>query len=379
MKFSLDPIFNPELQPSVSESFWLKPGVSIYIYGTGTVGQDVWNTFSAQGISVAGFMDNRNRGTSSISGVPILQPDSVANSDRGQAVIVLAIHNREVDMRVLIGRLKALGYPQFITMIDLYDHFASELGTRYWLASRTIYRDFETQINATHALWADDLSRETFARTLQFRITGDFSVLPEPDLENQYFPPDLPPWKQPFRMIDCGAYDGDAIRAFIKNGATFSALAAFEPDLQNYVRLVGYIEESGTTFLEVSLWPCGVHATSCQLRFTSGVGEASSITDSGETIIQCVALEDALPKFAPTLIKMDIEGSEMDALLGARNLIATYQPGLAISVYHTSAHLWEIPLWVARFASENGINYTYHLRSHAYNCFDTVFYAIPSI
>jgi hypothetical protein len=130
-----------------------------------------------------------------------------------------------------------LGYIQFISMIDLYDYFAVELGTRYWLTKRTFYRDFKTQINAANDLWADDLSRKTYTKTLQFRVTGDFSLLPAPDITHQYFPLDMPPWKQPIRMVDCGAYDGDAIRDFINNGHTFSALAAFEPDVQNYPSL----------------------------------------------------------------------------------------------------------------------------------------------
>ena len=322
-------------------------------------------------------MDHRTHENPFIADVPILAPDSLTIANKGQAIIILAIHNREVDMQALIVRLKQLGYTQFITMIDLYDLFADDLGTRYWLTKRTFYRDFEASIHAASSVWVDDLSQEIFTRTLQFRITGDFSLLPEPDMLHQYFPPNLPRWKQPIRMIDCGTYDGGDIHEFIKNGFRFSALAAFEPDLQNYTRLVGFIREHSKNFPEVSLWPCGAYSESCQLRFFSGRGEASGIAKSGGTIIQCVALDDALPNFAPTLIKMDIEGAEMEALFGTRKLIRMYQPILAISAYHTPAHLWEIPLWVAQFAAENGLHYNYFLRAHAFNCFDTVFYAIP--
>ena len=92
-------------------------------------------------------------------------------------------------------------------------------------------------------------------------------------------------------------------------------------------------------------------------------------------MIQCVSLDEALPGFAPSLIKMDIEGAEMDALQGARTLIARHCPGLAISVYHRPEHLWQIPLWV-NHAMPGA--YRLSLRSHAYNDFELVLYAIPN-
>ena len=43
---------------------------------------------------------------------------------------------------------------------------------------------------------------------------------------------------------------------------------------------------------------------------------------------------------------MDIEGAEYEALLGARGTISKYRPGLAISLYHRPADLWQIPLLI---------------------------------
>jgi FkbM family methyltransferase len=357
--------------------FWGLVG-QIFVCGTGSSGRDIYGLLTARSIPIAGFMDHRIPEKAPATEIRCYLPEEIPIGEQKAAILILSFHNRAVDMPALQTRLKWSGYCQFISMIDLYDHFAAELGTRYWLTNRGFYRNFETQICETNALCADDLSRATFAKTLQFRITGDYSVIPEPDMQHQYFPTDLPRWKLPLRRIDCGAYDGDAIRGFAKNRYRFSALAAFELDIQSYANLAGFMREYGKTIPEISLWRCGVNATSHQLRFTSGVGESSSIDESGEPVVQCVALDEALPNFAPTLIKMDIEGTEPEALLGARHLIATYQPGLAISAYHAPAHLWEIPLWGPQFASDNGIAYTYYLRSNARNCFDTVFYAIPT-
>ena len=351
-----------------------------FIYGIGTTGQDVYRILSKLGIQVLGFLDYRLGETRFLGRVPIFSPDddSLLHHLRASSKIILAIHNREVDQPTLIARLNCLGYANFISMVDLYDNIADELGVRYWLTRRTFYRNYKTQINAASDLWVDDLSCEIYTKTLQFRVCGDFSLLPEPDITHQYFPPDLPQWKQPIRLIDCGAYDGNVILDFIRNAYSFSAVAAFEPDMQNYNCLVTNLKKIGKIIHEICLFPCGVYATSRNIRFASGLGEANGIAPTGNMTVQCVALDDALPIFTPTLIKMDIEGAEMEALLGARRIILEYHPALAISVYHTPAHIWEIPLWVAQFAKENGINYTYYLRSHAFNCFDTIFYAVPN-
>jgi hypothetical protein len=50
-------------------------------------------------------------------------------------------------------------------------------------------------------------------------------------------------------------------------------------------------------------WPCGVWSETSQARFSSDAGEASSIVESGQSVVQCVALDDVLPHFKPTLIK----------------------------------------------------------------------------
>jgi len=81
------------------------------------------------------------------------------------------------------------------------------------------------------------------------------------------------------------------------------------------------------------------------LGLSANQGEASHLTtdSSSGTIIQCVALDDTLIGWHPTYIKMDIEGAEYDALLGAERLIRSYKPVLAICVYHRPQDIWEIP------------------------------------
>jgi len=84
-------------------------------------------------------------------------------------------------------------------------------------------------------------------------------------------------------------------------------------------------------------------------------------------------LDDALPIFRPTVIKMDIEGAEYAAMMGGRRMIEQHRPGLAISVYHQAEHLWTIPL-LAQDWLKGGRHY---LRMHAHNAFELIYYWMP--
>ena len=76
---------------------------------------------------------------------------------------------------------------------------------------------------------------------------------------------------------------------------------------------------------------------------------------------------------AIVLIKLDVEGAEPDALRGAASLIARARPRLAVSTYHLPEHHFELLLQM--HALTNG-EAKLHLRSHGYQSFDTVAYAL---
>lgn len=84
-------------------------------------------------------------------------------------------------------------------------------------------------------------------------------------------------------------------------------------------------------------------------------------------------------EYAPTYIKMDIEGSEILALIGAMEVTKTHMPMLGICVYHKLDDLIRIPYLI--FELESGTKsdkkYKYYLRQHSYATDELVFYAVP--
>ncbi len=106
-------------------------------------------------------------------------------------------------------------------------------------------------------------------------------------------------------------------------------------------------ERHGQIAHRVTAMPCAVYSRDGIAPFvTSDTSFGSRILPSGNTHVQCVTIDHALPGFRPTFISMDIEGSELEALEGAEETIRESRPDLAICVYHSPNHLWDVPLYL---------------------------------
>lgn len=83
-------------------------------------------------------------------------------------------------------------------------------------------------------------------------------------------------------------------------------------------------------------------------------------------------LDDVLQGAACTLLKMDIEGAEYNALLGAAKTIEQHRPKLVVCVYHSLEDYVRIPeLLMERYPF-----YRFFLRQHSATSGETVLYAL---
>ena len=104
------------------------------------------------------------------------------------------------------------------------------------------------------------------------------------------------------------------------------------------------------------------------MLFRSGSNDRYSIAVTGLDMFFSEAAEEKLPTF----IKMDIEGAEKEALMGAKEIIKRRKPKLAICAYHKPEDIYELPQTILGIRDD----YRFVLRQHEYGCYDTVLYAV---
>jgi FkbM family methyltransferase len=224
----------------------------------------------------------------------------------------------------------------------------------------------------TYNMLEDQLSKDVFVGFLNVRMSGNPVYFSEFPLTKQYFPPDIIQLSDKEVFIDCGAYDGDTILKFRKEcDNRFAHIYALEPDVDNFTRLQKQLNDEA--FVNYSLFKCGAYDNKGHLSFNCGFNGTSKISDQGNAIIEVDTIDNIINDSRVTYIKMDVEGAEMSALIGARQTICRNKPKLAISAYHKREDLIEIPRYIAELDSQ----YKLYLRPHRRYTIDVVLYAIP--
>ncbi len=351
----------------------------IVVYGAGSVAEEVIRIINNRTKRVVGVIDPKSK-KKEICGYPVagLDDENCILWKDLDIPLVVGIFNAFIDLDALKKRLLKFGWKTVITFTELHSALYSELGDRYWLTKRDFYASHKQNLENAFTLLTDDSSRNLFKALIKYRTHGDASDLPTPDIERQYFAKDLPAWIYPLRLIDCGACNGDTLDSIRKLDLNINEIYAFEPELDNFKNLLVKLAILRKNGVKAYGFPCGVSSDTATLKF-SGSGLGGALSEGGDHAVPVVDLDSMFANFnfsndcRSSLIKMDIEGSEYDALLGGRKIIHDIRPGLAISVFHKPSDLWELPLLIDSW----NLGYDLYLRSHQYNGFDVVLYAIP--
>lgn len=323
------------------------------------------------------ILDRRFSVGDTFEGIPACSPDVYQPSAEMQrdALVIICLGNQSFYDDVL-QTISQMGFCNIIALNDIYEiHnpfcIPPELeteGFQYYLENRR-------HIEACLDLFADDLSKEVYLACLATHITRKPVKIPMCPRHEQYTPQEIPMSRGYSRFLYCGVSVGEMASLFSRIGKV-EELVCFEPDPNQFQLTNAWLSEYQHEVADrVTVIPCAVYSSDGIEPFTfSDTSFGSRILASGNSWVQAVAIDHILPKFNPTIVTMDIEGAELEALKGAEQTIRSSKPDLAICVYHSPAHLWEIPL----FIHELGLDYKFYLRNYTSLVGETVLYATVS-
>lgn len=339
---------------------------NFYIFGYGSFARDCYEAFLKENINPKGFLvSNINKENQQNEIIFSLNEIDLSN-----AVVLIGIFNREHPYKDIAESLEAKGCKQILMPWDIYGFLKTHLGFRYWLEEPNFYIKNIENINSGMKMLEDEESRIIFENIIRFRsgLLNDYSLFRSEEF--QYFNKFTSNIKNKneFVFVDGGAYDGDSYFDCIRN-QNISEAYLFEPDPNNFKLL---IENCSSIESKPFLVPLGL--SNCYDTFTfSSVGEAGHIDKNGDMSISTCAIDEFFGDKQVDFIKLDIEGNEKNALLGARDIINKNLPIICLSAYHRPEDIWELADVIDSISN----NYRFYLRQHYYNSFDVVLYAVP--
>ena len=347
-------------------------GKDAVFYGSGDVSHTFYRTLVRSGkVNLVGVFDENGCSKETAWGgtVPILSRKQLEELNKDTLIIVATDRIRA--FQTSYQDLRNMGFRNILTRTW------PAVPVRYDIdKSNKIIETEKDKIDTVRKLLCDERSIKVLDNTLKYRVTNDVNYLIDicEFSHKQYFPgPEImkPDSKEVF--LDVGCLNTLTI-ADLKEWTedTYEKVYAFEPSRADRIVVDEYIEYMGYRAESVD---AGLYNYTGEISFSSVDMGASRITEDGTDRINVVKLDDFMAdkKEKVTFIKMDIEGSELEALEGSVDTIRKDYPKLAICVYHKFEDIWKLPLWVHdRFP-----DYSLFLRHYTMTNNETVMYAVP--
>lgn len=307
----------------------------IFIYGMGDGALKIMSVFKSKGILLSGIFasDDFVRGHS-FEGYRVHKLSEIEEMV-SDFVVVLAF---------------AAGYQEIVDKIyniaskhTLYVPDVPVAGTGLFTYEYCL--ENQEKIQQVYDSLADDYSRKVYANIINFKISGKIEYLSavttaKAEIYKKIIKPGLNEV-----YVDLGAYNGDTIREVMEfTRGKYASVYALEPDKKNFKKLAKFIDG----MKHVYAYNAAAWCTDTQLPFSSKAGRQSSISAAAETLVEARSVDSILAGKPATIIKMDVEGFEREAIWGASQTISHYAPRLMVSLYHRNEDIFELPLLIKK-------------------------------
>lgn len=220
-------------------------------------------------------------------------------------------------------------------------------------------------------LLEDEKSKFVYCNILMARLTNDWKYYKEcrDSRDKEYFDTDILKVESPKIIVDGGGYIGDTYSHFcnINGEKMIKEWFLYEPDKLNFKKAKdNLVNQKNIIFRQK-----GIGEKSLEVSFESTGGVGSRISENTIESIEVVALDEDIQSKVD-IIKLDIEGMELEALKGSRRHIINDKPTLIICLYHKEGDIRSIINYIYSINS----NYKLYIRHYSESHWDTVLYAM---
>lgn len=354
----------------------------IVLYGAGSAGIAFLHYLRDAGIFPRFFSDGDIEKQGKVcEGLEIISPESIVKRVDNEALVIVTINTdgktycKDFKKELLEGghqgvhsKLKKVGCKYIIDYTYFRRCYQLFCGEKYNLpACSDVYQmlNYQDKIEEVFCLFKDDITKNIYLKLLEFRLLTDEVDIPIFPEKHMYFEYDLFPKLEEEIFVDCGACGGSSLQNFLKyNEKVFLQYYGIEPDSFNFKKLENYVSSlDDNTQKKIVIKNAAVFDYNGKTKFYILNGPGSFQADIGTDTIETIQIDNLLENQKATYIKMNIEGSEVFALRGAKNVITEWKPRLGIMGYHKTSDFWEVPLLIKKFNSE----YQFYLRSYMKN------------
>ncbi|MFN4021482.1 MAG: FkbM family methyltransferase [Hydrogenophilus thermoluteolus] len=338
------------------KKFLQKNGTPKYV-----LGRNVYTRALCKIIPLDGVIDDFTN-ASLFCDIPIVKMINIPKN----AMVINAAGGRTIQAK---KRLDSLG-------VQNIDYFKFLKITRLKLPNIVFNENFDNEFlsNISRYQWLFDIIQDKYSllllyNLLLFRLTYDLAFLESIyiDPSKQYFEDFLKISHFGEVFVDAGGFKGETSIYFASNYPNYRSIHLFEPNTDNYLECTKNLQK----YPNIHCYPVGLYNKQKHSCF-SNKESASHVSDYGDTIVKLDLLDNILTE-DPTYIKMDIEGSEINALQGSRKIIKRSKCKLAVSAYHRPGDYWKIPDLILSLHDK----YEIKIRHYSESIYETVMYFLP--
>lgn len=344
------------------ENIWdfiKKDGKPVMLYGMGNAAEEIARILERKAIKISEIFasDDFVRGHSFLGKKVRKYSEICAEYTDFNVILAFATHIDSVLQNILAIHQKHAVFAPDIPVA----------GSGLFCREYIMRHDAELEYVYQHL--ADEESRRSYLNVLRFKVSGKVDYLYNCFSSKTDIYRDILQLSEHENIVDMGAYDGDTIREFTAyTGGKFDHILAMEPDAKNFKKLV-----RNTAHMQgVTLYNMGAWNRSDIRFFDDRAGRNSHLAENG-TPIKVQDLDTLAGDLPITLIKMDIEGSEKQALYGAQGIIHARKPKLYVCAYHRNEDLFALPLQIWKLEPQYKI---YFRHSRYIPAWESNFYCI---